>query len=149
MTSTEFLASRKSKIVLVGSAIIGAAAPLLGHFLERLKTKSSEPNAWAPYFARETDIRFSTCVSLGLFRSMRHDGVLGMPTSCPQGARKHKAGSPGYGHSFLGIFLDALDIRCVGFRTGQATPNKSHDQLGPGTEVTGYPTDQELSAVLI
>jgi len=54
MTSTVFLASRKSKIVLVGSAIIGAAAPLLGRFLERLKPKASEPNPWAPYFARAT-----------------------------------------------------------------------------------------------
>jgi hypothetical protein len=54
MMSTVFLASRKSKIVLVGSAIIGAAAPLLGHSLERLQLKSSEPNPWAPYFARLT-----------------------------------------------------------------------------------------------
>jgi hypothetical protein len=58
MTSTAFLASRKSRIVLVGSAIIGAAALLLGHLLERLKTKSSEPNPWAPYFARERAFLF-------------------------------------------------------------------------------------------
>jgi hypothetical protein len=63
---TSFLASRKSKIVLVGSAIIGAAAPLLGHFLERLKTKSSEPNPWAPYFARGRTLVFHP-VSLLIF----------------------------------------------------------------------------------
>jgi hypothetical protein len=57
MASTEFLNSRKAKIIIGGSIVIGVVGPLPKWFLARLNPPSS-PNPWDPYFREARTIAF-------------------------------------------------------------------------------------------